>query len=45
MEEESEIGKIKYQPTKQYSGILEYKKDDEAELIRRIVTGQYWSVY
>lgn len=38
-ETEEEMGKIKYQHTKQYSGILEYRKDDEPVLIKRLILG------
>jgi len=33
-EEEEMGGKIKYQPTKNYMGMLEYKKEEEAALVK-----------
>ncbi|KAF6027871.1 Myo5 [Bugula neritina] len=37
-EEEEMGGKIKYQPTKNYMGMLEYKKEEEAALVKHLVT-------
>lgn len=38
-------GTIKYQPTKNYMGMLEYKKDEESALIRNLIIGMLFYVY